>query len=40
MVSWASFKFPPINLWNVWKTNEMQEILYNEELEDYFTWQD
>ena len=36
MIKWAEFKFPPINLWNVWKTNEMQAILYDTELGELF----
>jgi len=35
-VTWAEFKFPPINLLNVWKTKEMQEIFYNKELKELF----
>ena len=25
-LEWADFRFPPINLWNVWPTQEMHEI--------------
>jgi len=32
MITWAEFKFPPINLINIMRTREMQEIWFNEEL--------
>lgn len=31
MVNWAELKFPPINLWSVWPTNESCRLHANQQ---------
>ena len=35
-VTWAAFRFPPINLWNVWPTQAMHDI--NASTQDPLLW--
>ena len=37
-VEWAELKFPPLNLWNVWPTEEMCAIHAGEQ--DASLWED